>query len=1620
MTRLAPIGISTYTRLRHIRRTIEALKRNPKAKESELFVFSDAPKPGDEDAVAAVRHYLKTITGFRAIEIIERTTNGRTANTHGGKRMLIDQYGRMIVMEEDIVVAPGFLDYMNHALDLFECDPRIFAVTGYSPGMRLEWSVADDIYLSPRFSGWGYGIWKSRYDRIPRRIDDWDEVSARPDFQARLARLGDDYLPMLQHELAGAIDAGDVRMNYLMARDDLRVVAPTRSLTENTGHDSSGIHCGSTQRFSVDLDRPLKHHRMDRGIQDNLLVIELLRRFRSRTDNTQPWQDEEILNAIGELTGQRRPLFPVAAPGKHPLEDKPVTIANAERAHYLGEDIVFLLGLPRSGTTLLQRLLGENTAIHTTAEPWLLLPFCQMLRNGGQTAEYDADLARQGIQDFLLELPGGEATFMNVLRHAVGELYGKCSGLHGARYFLDKTPRYHYIVPELIRLFPRAKFIFLFRNPLAVLASVAESWFGGSVANALADDSHGRDLVAGPGNLAEGLSLLSDRACVVQYESLVTNAEEELSRICRYLDIPFEPAMLKYDPAQRFKGSFGDSIGIPKYDRATTESIGKWQQILLRSENVAHARAYLAQLPEGVVRSLGYDPDGMAEEFATALLERVKAGQCSSELLDHDQRLRLANVACTEAEEALAKGDYEAAAQGLQETLSYVPGHSRALNDMGAILWAIDDRQGAVARFGQAVAADPDDQTAVINCVDALTAMGREGDARQVCFAYLERHPDDNEIGQRFLTTGENESGACGPTATAEVKADDFGDFVYSRRSHFAALGLPEEHAGADIDDCDLKVFQDMLMYRFIVDNFAPGARLLEIGGGASRIICWLKDRYEFWNLDKLEGVGNGLTNLADTHGFRLVRDYIGAFSTELPAQYFDGVFSLSTLEHVPESEECYRNILADIDRVLKPGGLSAHAFDIVMRPKGCWTNAFLPYILENVALLHKAAPFWKIRLDPDTWTMSRKAYERLWQPVTRRTWEDSGQPLSYNVCWRKPVVASATEDSEGADSARHGQLPALRSTNGEAGPTAGESPTTGIAASVADTFCILPWLHLQFNPEGSVKLCCMAESSLTGDHGAVLTPYGETLNEIWNSASLGQVRQAMMNGVPVASCAHCYEQERRGQSYRLFSNQRWAASLGTTVAGLQERILRNGVERGLELAFLQLNLGNLCNLKCRMCSSTHSSQIARDPVHSRWRPRNPGNLAGIRLPSDEREYRFRIDNQHEVSFDGFHKPERHEGILCRWTDGRGRIVPQIKFPSRPTGILLQVLAYRPIASHGLGPLPLRVAINGREVFVGEVARGLATLEFAVPETGDECLSIDLDSPTYARNGRPSGIGLVRFEVRTEHRVSKPGDNVVPLLTRLEAERPWHESNHFIFGELLADTSALREIYFTGGEPFINRQVRKILATMIERGDHERIVLQFNSNLTSVDADLLAMLSRFSTVNLAASIDSIGSHYEYLRYPAKWERVAKNIHKIRALDNVNLTFIPIISAYNVSTIVDLCRYCDSIDASFVLFDMGGNPNIDLGVLPPSARRTASARLRDYAIGDCRAKHRSTVLRIADRLDHDPFTPDHMAEFMEFTNDLDAGRRFDFRIQHAELCALMAQDGHVWAKRRRYA
>lgn len=241
---LAPIGITTYGRLSHLKETIVALQKNTLAKYSELYVFSDAPKKGDEDAVSRVRRYIHTIDGFSKVFIIEREVNGRVANGRGGLRQLLDKYGKVIFMEEDIVTAPGYLQFMNDALELYESDPLVFSITGYTP---IETNIGGDVCLSRRFSGWGYAIWKNRFDQV-RSLPEFKSIKNNKILLGQLTSLGQDIPHMIKMESQGVTNALDIRFCYLCVTKNYVNIYPSQTLVRNIGRDGSGLHSNISNR----------------------------------------------------------------------------------------------------------------------------------------------------------------------------------------------------------------------------------------------------------------------------------------------------------------------------------------------------------------------------------------------------------------------------------------------------------------------------------------------------------------------------------------------------------------------------------------------------------------------------------------------------------------------------------------------------------------------------------------------------------------------------------------------------------------------------------------------------------------------------------------------------------------------------------------------------------------------------------------------------------------------------------------------------------------------------------------------------------------------------------------------------------------------------------------------------------------------------------------------------------------------------------------------------------------------------------------------------------------------------------------------------------------------------
>lgn len=254
MKNIAPIGLSAYSRLFHLKRTIAALKNNFLADQSNLYVFSDAAKEGDAEKVYAVREFLHTVDGFKKIEIIERKKNNRVKNNREGIKYILNEYGKIIFLEEDIVAAPNFLKFMNEALNYYENDERVFSISGYAPPLNAERFCKQDIYVLPRFDAWGFGIWKNRYDSIKYfNIQELRKVLKSNEKRKILNKyLGEDSKLLLQLEADKEIDALDIKAIYQQLLSERLTIFPKKSLVQNIGNDGSGIHCSATDKYNTE------------------------------------------------------------------------------------------------------------------------------------------------------------------------------------------------------------------------------------------------------------------------------------------------------------------------------------------------------------------------------------------------------------------------------------------------------------------------------------------------------------------------------------------------------------------------------------------------------------------------------------------------------------------------------------------------------------------------------------------------------------------------------------------------------------------------------------------------------------------------------------------------------------------------------------------------------------------------------------------------------------------------------------------------------------------------------------------------------------------------------------------------------------------------------------------------------------------------------------------------------------------------------------------------------------------------------------------------------------------------------------------------------------------------
>lgn len=262
---------------------------------------------------------------------------------------------------------------------------------------------------------------------------------------------------------------------------------------------------------------------------------------------------------------------------------------------------IFLLSLPRSGSTLLQRVLATHTKVATAAEPWFLLPLVYATRKNGVVATYNHTVAVEAFEDFLYKMPGEQESYWLEVRRMALALY-KNIGTETETHFLDKTPRYHLIIDELQQIFPEAKFVILWRNPLAIAASMMETWSDGKW------NLHRFeiDLYNGLHNLANAVRFADKRFYTLKFEDFVVNPYEEYAHLLEFLELDLDTNGIHNFSNVIFDGRMGDPTGITRYKSIDSAANEIWPKSLSNPWRKYWARKYIDTIGADVLELMGY------------------------------------------------------------------------------------------------------------------------------------------------------------------------------------------------------------------------------------------------------------------------------------------------------------------------------------------------------------------------------------------------------------------------------------------------------------------------------------------------------------------------------------------------------------------------------------------------------------------------------------------------------------------------------------------------------------------------------------------------------------------------------------------------------------------------------------------------------------------------------------------------------------------------------------------------------------------------------------------------------------------------------------------------------
>lgn len=252
----APVLFFAFKRPDETKAALDALQANHLAPESELYIFADAArKPAEEQKAAQTRQVLDEARGFRSIHRDYAETNIGCANSiiRGVSRVLAE-YPAAIIVEDDLITAPNFLDFMNQGLRQYVHNPTVYSVSGYTMPFPRPAGYASDAYLIPRHSPWGWATWADRWASVNWDLPDYSDFAQDRQQKAAFRQGGSDLVGMLREQMEGRSDAWDIRFCYNRFKANALTVYPTASKVQNIGFGADATHTDIYNRYKTPLD----------------------------------------------------------------------------------------------------------------------------------------------------------------------------------------------------------------------------------------------------------------------------------------------------------------------------------------------------------------------------------------------------------------------------------------------------------------------------------------------------------------------------------------------------------------------------------------------------------------------------------------------------------------------------------------------------------------------------------------------------------------------------------------------------------------------------------------------------------------------------------------------------------------------------------------------------------------------------------------------------------------------------------------------------------------------------------------------------------------------------------------------------------------------------------------------------------------------------------------------------------------------------------------------------------------------------------------------------------------------------------------------------------------------